>query len=284
MESKKESIVKTFLFKAVLFVVVCSLNFSLSAANVSEVKTFSQSMNKEIDAVVVTPGNYSVDKHYPVLYLLHGFSGNQNDWITKAPQIKDYCDQYNFIIVCPDGNYSSWYFDSPVDSSFCYETYVAQELTKWVDQHYSTISSREGRAITGLSMGGHGALFLAINNQDIFGAVGSMSGGIDLRPFPENWNLSDRLGSYAENPENWERNSVINMVYKLTPGALFITFDCGSSDFFYKVNCNLHEKLLERNIPHDFTSRPGGHTWEYWSNSIAYQAVFFHHFFDEGMV
>jgi len=106
-----------------------------------------------------------------------------------------------------------------------------------------------------------------------------MSGGVDIRPFPENWDLSKRLGSYAGHPENWERNSVINLVYLLTPGALKITFECGSGDFFYQVNCNLHEKLLERNIPHDFTVRPGAHNWEYWGNAIAFQSVFFHRFF-----
>lgn len=249
------------------------------AAKVQNVKTYSKSMSKEIDAVVITPDNYSTQQKYAVLYLLHGYSGNQNDWITKVPGIKEYVDQYDFIIVCPDGNYSSWYLDSPVDSSFNYETYTAYELPQWIDGHFNTIRSREGRAITGLSMGGHGALYLAFKNQDVFGAAGSMSGGVDIRPFPENWDLDKRLGAYAEHPENWERNSVINLVYLLTPGALKITFECGTSDFFYQVNCNLHEKLLERNIPHDFTVRPGGHTWEYWENAIAFQSVFFHHFF-----
>jgi len=262
-----------------LFLALAVWSTQIRAARVQHVETYSTSMSKEIEAVVITPDDYSDQQKYPVLYLLHGYSGNQNDWITQVPGIKAYVDQYDFIIVCPDGHFSSWYLDSPMDSSWRYETYTAHELPEWVDHHYSTIASREGRAITGLSMGGHGALYLAFRNQDVFGAAGSMSGGVDLRPFPGNWNLSDRLGTYAEHPENWEKNSVINLVYKLTPGSLQITFDCGTSDFFYQVNCNLHEKLLERNIPHDFTTRPGGHTWEYWQNSIAFQVVFFHHFF-----
>ncbi|MFV0591830.1 MAG: alpha/beta hydrolase [Draconibacterium sp.] len=267
-----------------IFVIVtasfCSV-LSVKAADVTQTTTFSQSMNKDIGVVVITPENYTTDENYPVLYLLHGYSGNQNDWITKVPEIKDYADQYRFIIVCPDGGFSSWYFDSPVDKNWMYETYVSDELIKWVDKNYSTKAAPAGRAITGLSMGGHGALYLAFRHQDVFGAAGSMSGGIDIRPFPNNWELSKRLGNYAENKENWEENSVINLVYKLSPNSLQITFDCGTSDFFYNVNCRLHEKLMERNIPHDFTVRPGGHTWEYWTNSIAFQAVFFHHFFDQ---
>jgi len=141
-------------------------------------------------------------------------------------------------------------------------------LVNYIDEHYSTIKDRKGRAITGLSMGGYGALYLAFRHQDVYGAVGSMSGGVDIRPFPLNWDLSKRLGSYAEHPENWEKNTDINLLYLLTPGSLAITFDCGTEDFFYGVNRALHEKLLERNIRHDFTTRPGGHTWEYWANSI----------------
>ncbi len=101
-----------------------------------------------------------------------------------------------------------------------------------------------GRAITGLSMGGHGALYLAFKHQDIFGAGGSMSGGVDMTPYPNNWEISKRLGTYAEFPERWENNSVINLTHSLTPGSLAIIFDCGTDDFFYKVNVKLHERLV----------------------------------------
>jgi S-formylglutathione hydrolase FrmB len=60
---------------------------------------------------------------------------------------------------------------------------------------------------------------------------------------------------------------------------LALIIDCGSEDFFYKVNCQLHEKLLDRNIPHDFISRPGVHNWDFWNNSIQYQMLFMSKFF-----
>lgn len=251
------------------------------AAKVDTVETYSSSMGKKIKAVVITPDAYAtIKKEIPVVYLLHGYSGNFADWITNVPAIKNAADVYNFIIVCPDGNYNSWYFDSPVDKTSKYETYVSGELVRWIDQNYKTTKNRSGRAITGLSMGGHGALYLAFKHQDVFGAVGSMSGGVDLRPFPNNWDLPAKLGEYARFPERWEKNSVINMLYLLTPGSLKLIIDCGSEDFFFKVNQNLHEKLLERNIPHDFITRPGGHSWDYWSNSINYQLLFMSRFFN----
>ena len=254
--------------------------FSAFSAKVDTVTTHSPSMNKDIKAVVVTPDSYNKDQKFPVVYLLHGYSGNYKDWITKVPAIQDYADRYNMIIVNPDGNFGSWYIDSPEMPESKYETYTAKELVHWIDKHYSTINDRKGRAIAGLSMGGHGAFYLAFRHQDIYGAAGSMSGGVDLRPFPNNWDLSKLLGTYAEQPENWEKYSVVNMTHLLTPNSLAIIFACGSDDFFYNVNVNLHKKLLLNNIPHTFISAPGGHTWEFWSEAVKYELEFINTYFN----
>lgn len=268
------------------FIVIIMLLLSggrVKAATVDTALTYSAAMHKNIKAVVVKPANYSESKNFPTVYLLHGAGGKYSDWVTNVPDkqtVHKLADLYNIIVVCPDGNTTSWYFDSPVDPAYKYETYISSELVSYIDSHYSTIKDKSKRAITGLSMGGHGALYLAFRHQDIFGACGSMSGGVDLRPFPNNWDIAGRLGKYSEYPERWEANSVINLTYLLTPNSLAITFDCGVSDFFYVVNKNLHEKLMERNIPHDFIVRPGGHTWDYWGNSINYQMLFFSRFFN----
>lgn len=265
-----------FLFLAI------AVGLSTQAARVDTVLTYSPSMEKNIKAVVILPDSYRASIKYPVIYLLHGYSGDYSSYIKSFPGLKDFSDSLKIIFVCPDGNYGSWYLDSPVDSSWRYETYVSKELVKWIDEKYSTINDRKGRAITGLSMGGHGAFYLAFRHQDVYGAAGSMSGGVDIRPFPLKWDLAKRLGDYATHKQNWDDNTVINLVYLLKPNSLALIFDCGIDDFFYKVNVNLHDKLLERNIPHDFISRPGAHTWEYWKNSIQYQILFFENYFKKG--
>ncbi|QMW04239.1 alpha/beta hydrolase [Spirosoma foliorum] len=251
------------------------------AAKIDTVSTYSPSMKKTIKAVVMTPDSYTIGSEFPVVYLLHGYSGNYSDWAKKAPNLGQAVDAHQLIIVCPDGNFGSWYFDSPADPSFKYETYVANELVAWVDSHYKTIKNRQARAITGLSMGGHGALYLAFRHQDVFGAAGSMSGGVDIRPFPNNWDMAKRLGTYAQFPERWEQNTVINLLHLLTPGSLSLIIDCGTDDFFFRVNNNLHDKLLERNIAHDYTTRPGAHNWNYWTNAVTYQLLFMRQFFDK---
>ena len=250
------------------------------AAVVDTIQTFSPSMQKNIKSVIITPDSYKSAKELPVVYLLHGYSGNHLDWINKAKGFEKAADQYNIIIVCPDGGYGSWYWDSPVEPASKYETFVSDELVKSVDTKYKTVKNRKGRAITGLSMGGHGALYLAFRHQDVFGAAGSMSGGVDIRPFPNNWEMAKRLGTYAEQPERWEKNTVINLLNLLTPNSLAIIIDCGTEDFFYKVNLNLHEQLMYRNIPHDYIARPGSHNWPYWTNAIKYQLLFLSNYFN----
>ncbi|GAA4791583.1 alpha/beta hydrolase family protein [Olivibacter ginsenosidimutans] len=255
------------------------LGYLAQAAKVDTVLTRSNVMSKQIKAVVIRPDAYDGKTELPVVYLLHGYSGNYADWIKQVPAIQQMADLYQFMIVCPDGGFGSWYLDSPEDPSFQYETYVTKELIPWIDQHYKTIKNRKGRAITGLSMGGHGALYLAFRHQDLFGAAGSISGGVDIRPFPNNWDLAKRLGTYAAHPDNWEKNTVTNLLYLLEPNQLALMIDCGTEDFFYGVNLKLHQKLLKRNIPHDYIARPGAHTWTYWANSIPYQLLFMHRFF-----
>ncbi len=239
------------------------------------IEVYSAKMKRNIKNVVVVPMQYYAgpkDQRYPVLYLLHGAWGCYSDWPKKA-NLEQLSSQYNVIIVCPDGQ-DSWYFDSPIDPKMQFETYVSKELVSYIDSHYRTYATPLMRAISGLSMGGHGALWLAWRHPDVFNSCGSMSGGVDITKFPGKWKIPDRLGKYEENKAVWAEHSVINLVPTLKPGQNII-IDDGRDDIFYEVNCNLHDALLKQNIPHDFTIRPGKHTWTYWVNSLDYHMLFF---------
>ena len=252
----------------------------LQAATVDTLLTRSASMKKEIKAVVIKPDSYASGNRFPVVYLLHGYSGNYSNWIEKVPDIKEDADRYQVLIVCPDGGFGSWYWNSPVDAAFQYETYVAEELVSLIDRQYKTITGAAGRAITGLSMGGHGALYLALKHPEVYGAAGSMSGGVDIRPFPNNWDMAKRLGSYASNKALWEENTVMNLLHLAQPGKPALIIDCGTADFFFEVNERLHQELLYRNIPHDYITRPGAHNWEYWKNAVRFQLLYFYDYFN----
>lgn len=272
---------------------------------VDTVTIWSQSMQKPIKNVVILPTEYdpNTPQDWPVVYLLHGFRGRYDTWINKTqPDLPEAASRMGEIIVCPDGGFSSWYWDSPIDSTMRYETYITQELIAAIDSLYQIHSSREGRAITGYSMGGHGALYLALRHPDIFGACGSMSGGVALLPFPKNWDIEKRIGPYQENPLRWEEYSVMGQLWRAVPfndhsrevaglpsvdpsselqaGQLAIFIDCGTEDYFYNVNMRLHEELLYRNVPHEFIIRPGRHTHEYWRHAVEFHLLFFRDFFN----
>jgi len=258
------------------------ISVSVFASKVDTLIVYSKAMNKKIKNVVITPNSYSKNgQALSVVYLLHGAGGNHKAWLNVAPNIKKYADLYNVVIVCPDGNRKSWYFDSPIDDTSKYETYISRELITSVDKNYNTIKNSKNRAITGYSMGGHGALFLAFRHSDVWSVAASMSGGVDIRPYALKWGIKDKLGDYEKYPKNWEKNSVINLVYLLGNKNLKFLVDCGVNDFFYEDNKRLHEKLIERKIPHEYIERPGKHNAEYWSNAIKYHLLFFNDFFNE---
>jgi S-formylglutathione hydrolase FrmB len=272
---------KPFLF-LLIFEITCIYS---GAATVDTVLIFSKSMHKNVKCAVIKPDKYGDNKtDFPVVYLLHGYSGDYSNWVRIAPNLLQAVDESGVLVVCPDGAYNSWYFDSPLDSTLRYETNITFEVPEYIDVHYRTIADRKARAITGLSIGGHGSLYLAIRHKGVFGAAGSMSGGVDIRPFPDNWDIKKTLGDYSTHPENWNNNTVNTIVDQLQNGDLKIIFDCGTDDFFLEVNRQLHQKLLERKIDHDYTERPGGHDWVYWNNSIKYQLLFFHEYFMQNKV
>ena len=194
-----------------IFVLIFVYSFSTnsSAGKVDTIAIYSNSMHKYIKAVVIKPDSYKKKKNnFPVVYLLHGYDGWYSNWIIRAPELINYADQYQTLIVCPDGAKSSWYFDSPIDTAYRYETHVVTELVNYIDKNYKTIADKNHRAITGLSMGGHGGLFLGFRHSNFFGACGSMSGGADLSYSRNKFDVMKRIGDTIAYADNWKKYSV----------------------------------------------------------------------------
>ena len=268
------------MLKKIVFYSLLLWAYSSAAASVDTVLVHSASMNKDLKAVIVTPESYrSGSTSYKVIYLLHGYTGNYKDWIERAPNLKPLADKEQVIFVCPDGA-NSWYIDSPIDKKSQYETYIANELVNWVDQNYRSVKSSKGRAITGLSMGGYGALYIAIKHTDIFGAAGSMSGGVDLCFKPKSFEKAKVLGQYEANASVWKKYSIPYLLEELKGKNLSLIMDCGASDFFVGINRSLDKNMLGKGIKHQYSERPGGHSWEFWNVSIQLHTQFFKTFFD----
>jgi putative tributyrin esterase len=233
------------------------------AARVDTLDIPSAAMHKTYRAAVVLPASYAKNKkaNYPVLYLLHGAWGHFGDWLNKTPDkqlLHRLADQYNLIIVNPEGETFSFYLNSPVSPDSQFETYLTQEVIPKIDQTYRTVANRKGRVIAGLSMGGHGALFLSARHPDLYCA--------------RLW--APILGSEADNPERFADNSVLTLVEQMHRNGLPLIIDCGVDDGLIDINRELHRRLVYNHTPHDYTERPGAHTWEYWQTALPYQVLF----------
>ena len=237
-----------------------AITFSALAAQAADVKTVavkSDSMKKEVKVVVITPSAYADKKtKFPVVYFLHGFSGDQTVWGTQSG-LAPLADRYGMIFVSPDGA--------------------------------RTIADRRHRAITGESMGGHGALFNAIRHKDVFGAVASIYGGTDLRPFAGQWDLDLRLGDIKEHPDNWQKFSAVDAAKTLRNGELAIFSIVGTSDFFLKVNREFHDLLSKNKVEHYYLEVRGRdephsfHTFQLRVNTATPLVLnFFRNYFRDG--
>jgi S-formylglutathione hydrolase FrmB len=263
--------------------------FAFAQAKVDTLEIYSPVMKKNLKAAVTTPSSYSSSsKNYPVLYLLHGGSGAFNDWhkkVTEPGLVNQLADQYNLIIVTPSVGPASYYYDSPMMDSVQYETYIIKELIPEIDKKYRTLDKRESRAITGLSMGGHGAIILSAKHPELFIAAGSMSGvmNIDTRMWivPEDFQKlrttqqKAMLGEDLIYDAPFSQYTAVGLVDKIKENGVALTLDIGVDDFLVKTNRQMHQLLLENKIEHDYTERPGAHTWNYWTESLPYHLLFF---------
>jgi S-formylglutathione hydrolase FrmB len=276
-----------------LLIILLLQTFIALAARVDTLEIHSAVMQKTYKAAVVLPSSYTTNKSaYPVLYLLHGGYGHFNDWLLKTPDknlIHSLADQYNMLIVMPEGEIFSYYLDSKVNKASQFETYISKEVIEKIDNTYRTIKDRKGRAITGLSMGGYGALYLSNRHPDLFCAAGSMSGA--LNPDMAGWILTPErnagikkafegiLGPIETNAEAYANASVINMADRMKTNNISLIFDCGVDDFLIEANRELHRRLVFNKTPHDYSERPGTHSWDYWQNSLPNHIMFFKNVF-----
>lgn len=224
-------------------------------------------------SLVILPQGYNGQESYPLLIMLHGWSGNYNQWNEVTGGLQNYADKYQFIIVCPDGFYDSWYVDSPVNPKSQFETFFTRELLPEIESKYRVDNSNV--FITGLSMGGHGAMMMLLKHPDIFKSAGSTSGILDITEFPDRWSMLNALGKYTEHPENWVNNTDYALLDKIKDLDKEIIFDCGTEDFAYGVNKKFHEKCLSLKLKATFISQPGSHNKDYWNKTIENHFRFF---------
>ena len=283
---------------------------------------WSQSLGLRKALTVYLPPSYATDRarRYPVLVYLHGLTGNERNWV-DAGHIDRTLDSLfaagrpEAIVVMPDGD-DGWYttWNSLADMGVCradttrkeragsycvpwqhYDDYVARDIVNHVDQRYRTQRGARYRAVGGLSMGGYGAITLALMYPDVFSAAASHSGVLSPglvgpSPFVPSARLAANEGelktaslglwtylwpAFGRDTIGWAARDPGRMAARLVrePRAGVATpklrFDCGVDDQYIGQNRDFHETLRTLGVSHEYVEWPGAHTWTYWSTHVA---------------
>jgi S-formylglutathione hydrolase FrmB len=195
---------------------------------------------QRVFAILLPPSYDTSEARYPVVYLFHGGGQDHTAWMARtafAPMAR----RHEFIVVMPaaDRGYSG--LGSEAQGQ--YHDYVGRDLVDYVDSHYRTIPTREGRAIAGLSMGGRIATMTALRHPDRFGTVGAFSAA--LRP------------------------DVETAARGVTAPAPYFYVSCGTLDSLLDANRAFIALLKERSLAHQYREAPGlGHVWALWDEDV----------------
>jgi S-formylglutathione hydrolase FrmB len=213
-------------------------------------------------------------RKYPVLYWLHGLGGNDQTFVdaggwTMLEQLRDSGRIGEFVVITPDGD-TTFYINSR-DGRHPYENFFVQEFMPAMEKHYHIRVGRETRAISGVSMGGYGALHLAFAHPLLFGSVSAHSAALIDRISPAILTggafrfLNLAFGDPVD-VRYWEKNNPLRMAEHATGLAgLKIYFDCGlQDDYGFDTGTRALDRVLnERKMAHEFHLYPGHHDWQY---------------------
>jgi len=234
---------------------------------------FGTSIRKQTNMTVILPDEAEAAGPYPVLYLLHGLSDDDSIW-TRRTSIERYVSGMPLIVVMPDGG-RSFYTDARQGPA--YEAHIMEDVIGFVERFFPARRDRAGRVIGGLSMGGYGAIKLALKHPDMFCSVAAHSSAFDIRKrLADREDLRDELKLiFGEDPAEGG-DDVFALVEQIDRALLpAIRFDCGMEDGLLEENRAFHRHLDELGIAHQYEEFPGAHNWAYWDEHIR-EALSFH--------
>jgi enterochelin esterase-like enzyme len=246
----------------------------------------SKILGKPVKFSIYLPPDYTAsNRSYPVVYLLHGYTDNETAWV-QFGEVNLSADRAiasreipPMIIVMPDAGVT-WYVND-IGGKEKYEDMFLGEFIPYIDSHYRTRPMKEFRGISGLSMGGYGALLYSLHHPDVFSACVAFSAGVQTDE--ELVKMPDDFYTLAFQPlfgndkntgritEHWKKNSILELANTLPREQIEkvrIMLDCGDGDFLYKGNSMLHIVLSDRQISHEYRVRDGEHNWTYWRTGI----------------
>lgn len=280
------------LFCIALFVFTTINNFA--GGRVIESLEFKGSiLNYPVKYSVYLPEDYNTSqRNYPVIYLLHGSSDDENAWI-QFGEINRYLDESieksdfpQTIVIMPDAKLT-WYCNDAENKNAWRDMFI-KEFIPTIEKNYRIRAKKEFRAIAGLSMGGFGALSIALSNPDLFSVCVPMSAALYTKEdiinmsndgYANRFGNISGLGLKGEDRINtkWKEIDPFVLIEKVPVekiNSIRFYFDCGDKDRLLKGNMFMHLRMQELDIKHEFRVRSGNHNWSYWRSGLTEELKF----------
>lgn len=232
-------------------------------------------------AIYLPPDYESSQRSYPVLYLLHGAGDDQTGWV-QFGEILNIADRAinegkatPMIVVMPDANTGKRGYVNDIKGDWRYEDFFFEEFMPFIEKTYRIRGEKRYRAIAGLSMGGEGTFIYALHHPELFSAACPLSAAtgpasIDDMKNYRLWQNTENV-SDADKKAYFEKYSVLSLINNMKDDqkkAVRWYIDCGDDDFLYEGNSLAHIAMRKKEIPHEYRTRDGGHTWTYWRTAL----------------
>lgn len=228
----------------------------------------SAALNRNMPYRVVLPASVAPGQKLPVVYLLHGGDGGFRDW-TNYSDVARFAESGR-LLVMPEGE-ASYYTNAVDPPQDRYEDYIVNDLIADVESRFPVATGRPNRAIVGLSMGGFGAVKIALRHPELFAFVGGLSSAIDvprrafvLKRFHQSRHYSAIFGPAGSQTRH--DNDPFVLVRTVNPvSAPYFFLTCGEQDGLLPSNREFDALLAQRHFRHEFHPVPGGHNWGQWN-------------------
>lgn len=261
----------------------------------------SKILQRAVRYCAMLPPSYETehDRKYPILYFLHGLGQNEQALMMGGgwgliEDLRQHHTIGDFLIIAVEGRGS--FFINSADGKQRYSDFFLTEFMPQIESKFRVLRGRKTRGITGLSMGGYGALRFAFAHPEPFGSVSAQSAALITEP-PKQMNedlqhagpLANLLGGVFGNPINvahWNQNNpfILARQHRTELKTMAIYFNCGLDDEygFAAGASKLHQQLVSERIPHQFHLYPGGHSAEYFLSHLGETLQFHWHVFEDG--
>lgn len=252
----------------------------------SQFEFFSESLRRVVSFNILLPNdsplefikdNENYERGVKTLFLLHGYSGNNRDWILES-KINEFAIKYNIAVIFPNGD-NSFYLDGKGIGSK-YGTYVGEELVNYTRRVFGLSNKKEDTYIGGFSMGGFGAIHTALKYNETFSKAFALSSALIINeiknkdekfstPIADYYYYESTFGNLNElensenNPEELIRR--LKSENKLIPSIFMV---CGKEDFLIEPNRAFHKFLVDNDVNVYYQEDDGNHNWEFWNKYL----------------